>query len=105
LQSGTLNFQVTIPATAQCSMAAPCTLQVMMIMTDHDKTVQCNYHHCANMAAAGGTAGTGGTTGTTDAGTNNGQGGASAGTGGKTGAGGSMSTGAGGSMSTGAGGS
>jgi hypothetical protein len=96
LQSGTLNYQVMIPAAAQCSMASPCTLQVMMIMTDHTMPGQCNYHHCANMAAAGSATGTGGMTGTTDAGTS-GQGGASGGTGGKTGAGGSMTTGAGGS--------
>ena len=34
-QSGTQTFMVTIPANAQCSNASPCTLQVLMIMTDH----------------------------------------------------------------------
>ena len=102
-QTGTQSFQVPIPASAQCTMASPCTLQVMMIMTDHTMPGQCNYHHCANMAMAGSATGSGGTTGTTDAGTS-GQGGASAGTGGRTGAGGSTTTGAGGSTATGSGG-
>ncbi len=100
IQSATQNYQVMIPAAAHCSMAAPCTLQILMIMTDH-VFPSCNYHHCADMALAGSTTGTGGTTGTTDAGTHD----ASAGTGGKTGAGGSTATGAGGSTTTGSGGS
>jgi len=100
VQSGTQTYQVMIPAAAHCSMAAPCTLQVLMIMTDHTFPT-CNYHHCADMALAGSATGTGGATGTTDAGTHD----ASAGTGGKTGAGGSTTTGAGGSTTTGSGGS
>jgi len=91
-QSGTQNYQVTIPAAAHCSMATPCTLQVLMIMTDHTFP-SCNYHHCADMALAGSATGSGGSTGTTDAGAKD----ASAGTGGKTGAGGSTATGTGGS--------
>jgi hypothetical protein len=93
-QSGTLNFQVTIPQNAHCSMASPCTLQVIMIMTTDHAPPNCFYHHCADMALASSTGG-GGSTGTTDAGTS-GQGGATAGTGG-TGAGGSTSSGIGGS--------
>jgi MYXO-CTERM domain-containing protein len=99
IQSGTQNYQVTIPAAAHCSMATPCTLQVLMIMTDHTFP-SCNYHHCANMALAGGATGTGGSTGTADAGTHDG----SAGAGGKTGAGGGPATGMGGAPATGTGG-
>jgi MYXO-CTERM domain-containing protein len=55
-----LSTTVTIPATARCTSAAPCTLQVLMIMTDHPAG-SCNYHHCADMAVA--------STTTTDAGT------------------------------------
>ena len=80
-QRGTQTFSVTIPASAQCTSASPCTLQVLMIMTDHTFPT-CNYHHCADMAPPasgtdGGTdvrPGTGGTTGAA---------GASGGTGGR----------------------
>ena len=75
LQSGTQTFQVTIPPDAHCSTDSPCTLQVLMFMTDHPAS-GCNYHHCADLAAststgnggqdgtdAGGTAGSGGSMG------------------------------------------
>ena len=66
-QTGTKSFQVTIPSNASCSSAQPCTLQVVMIMTDHPAT-DCYYHHCADIAIAsaagtGGTSGSGGATG------------------------------------------
>jgi MYXO-CTERM domain-containing protein len=96
-QSGTKTFNVTIPANATCTTASPCTLQVVMFMTDHPSG-SCNYHHCADIAVDTGTAtGTGGTTGAGGAGTGGaattGSGGAAAqpdgGTGGSTGTGGS----------------
>src|SRR5262249_7081226 len=43
LQSGTKTFQVQIPANANCSAAQPCSLQVIMVMTDHPAT-DCYYH-------------------------------------------------------------
>jgi MYXO-CTERM domain-containing protein len=62
-QSGSKTFNVTIPADATCTTASPCTLQVVMFMTDHSSG-SCNYHHCADIAVETGTAtGTGGTTG------------------------------------------
>jgi hypothetical protein len=88
-QSGTQTFQVTIPPGAQCSSASPCTLQVVMFMTDHSAG-NCNYHHCADLAAgtsaggqggagAGGTAtGSGGSTGAGQGGSSNGGAGSSA---------------------------
>jgi MYXO-CTERM domain-containing protein len=93
LQSGTKTFQVTIPASASCSTAQPCTLQAIMVMTDHP-AADCYYHHCADIAIGSGA--TGGTTGT---------GGSSAGTGGATSTGGVTGTGGvtatGGSIGTG----
>jgi MYXO-CTERM domain-containing protein len=88
-QTGTNTFQVTIPQNASCTSASPCTLQVIMVMTDHPAN-DCYYHHCADLAAAG--AGTGGATG--------------AGTGGVTGAGigGTTGTGIGGATGGGTGG-
>jgi hypothetical protein len=97
-QTGTQNYQVTIPQNAHCSMASPCTLQVLMIMTTDHAPPNCFYHHCADMMLAGGATGTGGSTG--DAGAKD----ASAGMGGKTGAGGSTATGTGGAPGTGTGG-
>jgi hypothetical protein len=92
-QSGTKTFQVTIPAGASCSTAQPCTLQTVMVMTDHP-VGDCYYHHCADVAVE--SAATGGTTGT---------GGSSVGTGGTTGTGGVTGTGggsaSGGSIGTG----
>ena len=48
-QSGTQTFQVTIPASATCTSARPCTLQVIMVMTDHPAN-DCYYHHCADIS-------------------------------------------------------
>jgi hypothetical protein len=92
-QTGTKTFQVTIPSSASCSMAQPCTLQAIMVMTDHP-VGDCYYHHCADVAVA--SAATGGTTGT--GGSKTGTGGATStggltGTGGVTGTGGSIGTG------------
>jgi MYXO-CTERM domain-containing protein len=124
-QSGSQKFQVTIPSNASCSMAQPCSLQVIMVMTDHPKT-DCYYHHCADVAVSsgggssgsGGSSGAGGASGTGGAGgrgqggsIGSGAGGTSTASGGSTGSGGSASggsTGSGGSASggsTGSGGS
>ena len=101
MQTGTKTFQVTIPSSASCSTAQPCTLQVVMVMTDHPAD-DCYYHHCADVVVASGA--TGGSTGT--GGANVGTGG-STGTGGVTGTGGAISTGGdtgtGGSRGTGGG--
>src|SRR5262252_36587 len=51
LQSGSQNFQVRIPANANCT-AQPCTLQVIMVMTDHPAN-DCYYHHCADITVGG----------------------------------------------------
>jgi MYXO-CTERM domain-containing protein len=48
-QSGTQTFQVTIPKAATCTAARPCTLQVIMVMTDHPSN-DCYYHHCADIS-------------------------------------------------------
>jgi hypothetical protein len=106
-QTGTQTFQVTIPKSATCTSVRPCTLQVIMVMTDHPAN-DCYYHHCADIST-GPTTDAGGDLATTDAfvtrdasngvrdantvGGNGGSGGASgsggAGSGGVTGAGGS----------------
>jgi len=87
-QTGTKTFQVTIPSNASCSTAQPCTLQIVMVMTDHPAN-DCYYHHCADVVVA---------SGATDGGNPSGAGGSVA-TGG---AGGSVATGgAGGSVATG----
>ncbi len=49
IQTGTQTFQVTIPPAATCTSARPCTLQVIMMMTDHPVT-DCYYHHCGDFA-------------------------------------------------------
>jgi hypothetical protein len=49
MQTGTQTFQVTIPPAATCTSARPCTLQVIMMMTDHPVS-DCYYHHCADIA-------------------------------------------------------
>ena len=90
-QSGASTFNVTIPATANCTTASPCTLQVLMFMTDHPSG-SCNYHHCADIVVqGGGAAGSGG---------HGGAAGASAGAKGGA-AGSSSSTGTGGTPATG----
>jgi hypothetical protein len=48
-QTGTQTFQVIIPKTATCTSARPCTLQVIMVMTDHPAS-DCYYHHCADIS-------------------------------------------------------
>jgi MYXO-CTERM domain-containing protein len=111
-QSGSKTFQVTIPSTASCSTAQPCSLQVVMIMTDHPAN-DCYYHHCADVAVSSGGgssgSGSGGATATGGAG-GKGQGGSTGGgSGGSTGSGGSGnsggSPGTGGSTTTSSGGS
>ena len=64
-QSGTQIFQVTIPKSATCTSARPCTLQVIMVMTDHPAD-DCYYHHCADIST-GATTDAGGDLATTDA--------------------------------------
>ncbi|HET6151173.1 MAG TPA: MYXO-CTERM sorting domain-containing protein, partial [Polyangia bacterium] len=100
-QRGTQTFSVTIPATAHCTSANPCTLQVLMIMTDHTFIGGCNYHHCADMAAAsdGGVLDAGGGVDVRP-----GTDGASGGTGGRAGTGGGNGT-AGSTGASGTGGS
>src|SRR5580698_1171663 len=44
VQSGNETFSVTIPASASCTSAKPCALQVIMVMTDHP-VGDCYYHH------------------------------------------------------------
>jgi hypothetical protein len=104
-QSGTKTFNVTVPSNATCTSAAPCTLQVLMFMTDHTSG-SCNYHHCADIAvdsgsgsggAGGAVAATGGTSGGGTGGA--GAGGVSGAAGGHPGAGGA--TGAAGSPGAG----
>jgi MYXO-CTERM domain-containing protein len=108
-QAGTQNYQVTIPAGASCTTAAPCTLQVIMVMTDHTYP-SCYYHHCADITVGGGSTtgagGAGGSGGGVDAGAHDGSATGAGGASATTGAGGSSTTtGAGGaSATTGAGG-
>jgi MYXO-CTERM domain-containing protein len=49
VQSGNQTFSVTIPESASCTGAQPCTLQVIMVMTDHPAG-DCYYHHCADIS-------------------------------------------------------
>jgi hypothetical protein len=86
-QSGTKTFQVTIPPTASCTSAKPCTLQAIMVMTDHPAG-DCYYHHCADISMASATTGGGGSSG---AGATSGSGGSSE----PSGAGGSTTSGGG----------
>jgi hypothetical protein len=95
-QSGTKTFNVTIPSSASCTTAAPCTLQVVMFMTDHSAG-SCNYHHCADITVqATGTGGTGGSgaggRGGNGGGGRGGNGGSTAGTAGRGGTTGSAGT-------------
>ncbi len=109
-QSGNQTFQVTIPKSATCTSAQPCTLQVIMVMTDHPAN-DCYYHHCADIST--GSSPDGGndsadasvakdaSTGLSDA---SGAGGGSGGGGGSSiGAGGSGGSGAGGTAGSGSG--
>jgi MYXO-CTERM domain-containing protein len=117
-QTGSQTFRVTIPQNANCTNARPCTLQVIMVMTDHPAN-DCYYHHCADIVVGGSDGGASAATDAAvsrdaatsrDASTDSaGSGGSNPGTGGSTGAGGNatgtggVATGAGG-VSTGAGG-
>jgi hypothetical protein len=105
-QSGTPTFQVTIPQNATCTDASPCSLQVIMVMTDHPVN-NCYYHHCADISfqtgnADGGATGTGGATGAGGSGTGSG-GSATSGGGGQAGMGGSAAMGSAGNSGTGGG--
>lgn len=104
LQTGMLSLKVTIPQTASCTTSKPCSLQVMMVMTDHSSPT-CYYHHCADIitssasgngsGGAGGRSGSGGAGGAKATGGSsgaNGSGGASA-SGGANGSGGSNGAG------------
>jgi len=48
-QSGTQTFQVTLPKGVSCTSTQPCSLQVIMVMTDHPAS-DCYYHHCADIS-------------------------------------------------------
>jgi hypothetical protein len=61
-QNGTHTFQVTIPSTAVCTSTSPCTLQVIMVMTDHPAD-DCYYHHCADISLGAAVDGGGRSTG------------------------------------------
>jgi MYXO-CTERM domain-containing protein len=97
-QSGKQSFQVTIPSNASCSTAQPCSLQIIMVMTDHPAS-DCYYHHCADVAVA---------TGTSDGGASGSAGAAAGGHGGSAGTGGAGNAaggpGSGGTGGTGTGG-
>jgi MYXO-CTERM domain-containing protein len=99
-QKGTQTLQVKLPDNANCSNASPCTLQVIMVMTDHPKT-DCYYHHCADIVL--GSSADGGTTPTSDAGAASDGGRDAAGTGGSAvaGTGGAQGTGGGPGSGTG----
>jgi hypothetical protein len=47
------SFAVQLPANATCTAANPCTLQVIMVMTDHPAN-DCYYHHCADITIGAG---------------------------------------------------
>jgi hypothetical protein len=119
-QDGTHTFQVTVPSTAVCTSTSPCTLQVIMMMTDHPVS-DCYYHHCADISFGtgdGGGSSTGGdatvafdasgeTRDASGASSSNGSGGAgsidaseSTGSGGATGSAGSSASGATGSSAS-----
>jgi len=119
MQTGSQTFQVKIPSTASCSTAQPCSLQVVMIMTDHPAN-DCYYHHCADVVVSSGSAGSSGSGGAAATGGaggrgsgGNGAGGAASGgrpgqagstgtaSGGSPGQGGSTGTASGGSPGTG----
>jgi MYXO-CTERM domain-containing protein len=55
-QKGTQTLQVKLPDNAHCTNASPCTLQVIMVMTDHPKN-DCYYHHCADIMVGASTDG------------------------------------------------
>jgi MYXO-CTERM domain-containing protein len=103
--TGQQTMQVKLPDGISCTPASPCTLQVMMIMTDHSQP-SCDYHHCADITIGGAAvdAGAGKDAGKVDASSGaGGSGGAGAGgtTGGTAGAGGAGGSGTGGSGGSG----
>jgi len=94
-QSGTKVLTATIPQNANCTTAAPCTLQVIMVMTDHPAN-DCYYHHCADITTEGGGNADGGTPDARDGGMSMGGGsamGGAKGSGGAVGAGGAVASG------------
>jgi hypothetical protein len=93
-QSGTKTFNVTIPSNATCTDASPCTLQVLMFMTDHPSG-SCNYHHCADISISTGAGDGGVADASTDARDASGQGGSGMMTTGTAGVGGAGTAGAG----------
>lgn len=62
-QSGNQTFQVTLPKGVSCPSTQPCSLQVIMVMTDHPAS-DCYYHHCADISIGSTTDGGGGAVGT-----------------------------------------
>jgi hypothetical protein len=94
MQSGTKVLTATIPQSANCTTAAPCTIQVIMVMTDHPAN-DCYYHHCADITTDGGGNGDAGTTDARDGGMSMGGGSAMGGAaaGGAKGSGGVVGTG------------
>jgi hypothetical protein len=92
-------FSVTVPAGVDCTMASPCTLQVVEVMNDGGHFPPgCFYHHCADVALT-----TGVVLPRPDAATGGGSAGAN--TTGEGGSGGASSTGSGGTSTAGTGGS
>lgn len=73
MQSGTKVLTATIPQNASCTTAAPCTIQVIMVMTDHPAN-DCYYHHCADITTDGGGNGDAGTPDARDGGMSSGGG-------------------------------
>jgi hypothetical protein len=65
LTTGTQTFHLALPQNATCTPADPCTLQVIMVMTDHPAD-DCYYHHCADITI-GSTAGGSSSGGSADA--------------------------------------
>jgi hypothetical protein len=62
-QAGNQTFQVTIPKGVSCPSTQPCSLQVIMVMTDHPAS-DCYYHHCADISIESTTDAGGGAVGT-----------------------------------------
>ena len=103
-QSGTKVLTATIPQTANCTAASPCTIQVIMVMTDHPAN-DCYYHHCADITTDGSPSTDGGMSNPSDASVDARDGGMSMGggtaAGGAKGSGGAVGTGSGGVTASG----
>jgi len=56
LPTGSHSFPVMLPSNITCTMADPCTLQAIMVMTD-GAFPACYYHHCADIAIDDGASG------------------------------------------------